>query len=454
MNFKLRIKYRKGAYLPVLLLASTLFLAYATALITFAVANVRTADLHNKKITASSIAEAGVNYYMWHLAHNDGDFCDGQACTGSAPYGPFTHNYTDQSGKVLGSYDLFITPPATGEATTTVKSVGKVNGISPQKTIVAEISMPFFSKYTMLTNGTQLWVGPNEKITGTLHINNSGVYNEGEITGDASSTESTYSSWNWGTQPGIAGPGIFGGDKLYPVPPIDFNQVTVDIANLKTKSQDANGAYYGSSRQKGYHVTLRANDYSVATVRTYDSTGLNITREDTSRTYTYPSNGILFFQDNIWIEGTVQDKKITVVAADPAESGSQMKRIVIPNPVKYTYYNGRDKIGLITQTDILLTRNAPSNMEIDAAMIARDGVIRINSYCSPSATCLSDQKNYIKVYGSMAHNSGLDWTWDYGGGKWSGYKTTETVIDPYNVINPPPEFPKTGSYSILSWREE
>lgn len=32
----------------------------------------------------------------------------------------------------------------------------------------------------------------SEKIDGSVHVNYNGLYNEGEITGDASSTETTY----------------------------------------------------------------------------------------------------------------------------------------------------------------------------------------------------------------------------------------------------------------------
>ncbi|MCL5410269.1 MAG: hypothetical protein M1324_00220 [Patescibacteria group bacterium] len=463
INIKLKVskirisRRRRGSYLPVILMASVLFLAFATAIITLSMSNVKIANLHNKKITSMSIAEAGINYYLWHLSHDNEDYCDGQTCGGTIPYGPYQHNYTDEAGNILGTYELFITPPTPGQSFVTVKSVGKVNGKSPTRTIITTIGMPSFTKYTLLVNGEQLWVGPNEKITGTVHVNGSGMYNEGEITGDASSTESTYQSWNWGTQPGVAGSGIFGGSKLYPVTPVDFNQVDVDIKTIRddTKTNDPSNYYDNApSGSNGYHVVLKTDSYDLYKVTKYSNTGLNIINETLLGNHNYPQAGIIFLEDNVWINGTINGQKITVIAADPEKSGNQRKRIIVPDLIKYTNYDGSDKIGLITQTDILLTRNAPSIMEIDAAMIAKDGEIKINSYCNPSQTCSSDQKTKIKVYGSMAHNTGLIWTYDYGGGKWSGYNQTETVIDQHNVLNPPPKFPLTGTYVILSWREE
>lgn len=446
--FKLGFPRRsQGMYLPVILIASILFIAFASAIITLSMSNVKIANLHNKKITSMGIAEAGLNYYLWHLSHNNTDYCDGNPCSGSAPYGPFLHDYKDESGTSLGTFEIYVTPPQSNGSVTTVKSVGKVNGKSPVRTIISTIGMPSFAKYTLMINGKQLWVGPGEKIEGTVHVNGSGLYNQGEITGDASSTEKTYNGW-FGSQPGVAGPGIFGGAKLYPVPPIDFNQINVDILNIRNATRDlGEGDYYDSSGSKGYHVVLKANQYELWRVTKYDNSGYNITQENLLGTHNYPDKGVIFVEDNLWVEGTIQNQKVTLVAADPEANGGQKKRIIIPNLVKYTNYDGSDKIGLITQTDILLTRNAPNNMEIDAAMIAKEGEIRIDPY-------KYEHKGNMKVYGSMAHTTGLVWTYDYGGGLWSGYHTTQTIIDTHNVLNPPPKFPLTGTYSILSWREE
>lgn len=445
-------KRRRGSFLPVVMMSSVLFLAFATAIITLSMSNVKIANLHNKKITSMSIAEAGINYYLWHLAHNNTDYCDGQVCDTNETHGPYNHSYTDASGRVLGTYDLYITPPSPGNSLITVKSIGKVNGVSPRRTIVATIGMPSFTKYTLLTNNRELWIGDREKIDGSVFVNHSGVRNDGEATGDVSSSESTYTSQMFGgNHPGIWGSGKFGGAKLFPVPPIDFNQLNVDFLNIRNESKlSPLDSYYDASGpgNVGYHITLKNDNYEITTVKKFDNTGLFILKEDAPVTHSYPATGIIYCEDDVWIEGTINNKKITVIAADPEASGGQKKRMVISNPIKYTSYDGSDKIGLLTQTNILLNQNAPDNMEIDAAMIAKDGSIKINQY--------NQVKNNIKVYGSMAHNNGLIWSYSYSGSSVviSGYKTTETIMDRHNVLNPPPKFPLTGTYAILSWREE
>lgn len=450
--------------MPIILLAGTLFLAYAAGLAGFAIANTKMAALHNNKITAMSIAEAGINYYMWHLAHNPDDFCDGATCSGSGPFGPYSHTFKDQTGQEIGTYELTITPPTLGDATVLIRSVGRVRGTTPKKTIVAQLGMPSFTKYTLLVNQSELWIGNNETINGSVFVNGSGMRMDGSISGNASSTEETYQS-TWGEKPGIwthpdyLSTAFFGGDKSFPVPPVDFNKLAVDMTNIRNEARDINeGDYYGPSGVYGYHIILNESNYTICKVRNYESrttrsNHLSITSENCTGTglgiKSYPEKGVIFTEDNVWVNGTINNQRITIVAADPeASSLNQKKKIIIPDNIRYTNFDGTDKIGLITQTDILLTRDAPAQMEIDAAMIAAEGEIKIQNYSEIKAG------GKIKVYGSMAHNTGLIWTYASGNTIVAGYPTTETVMDNHNVLTPPPKFPKTGSYQILSWREE
>jgi len=450
---EINIQKKKGSYLPVILIASTLFFALAVAIVSISLSQVKLAKNHEDQVSAMEVAEAGINYYLWHLAHNNEDYCDGEECTGEGPYGPYIHDYTDQDGNTLGTYELTITPPEVAGNSVSVRSVGKVAGRDLDRVIVATLGIPSFTKYSLFVQGDQLWVGPTEKVEGTVHVNNNGMYNQGEITGDASSTETTYSGW-FGVQPGVAGPGIFGGAKLFPVPAADFNQVDINIAETRIQVRDlGDGQYIGtSSKNRGYHAVLKADEFDLFEVTSYE--GRNPTRWDILSetfvdTYSYPDSGVIFVEDNLWIEGTVANQKISFFAADPDESNiNKQKGIFIPNNLKYTYYDGTDKIGLVTQTNILVSQDAPADLEINAAMVARYGEIRINNYWQI--------KDHVRVYGSMAHNTGIIWTYGSAqtGQVYSGYRETELILDVSNVLNPPPMFPTTGSYTVMSWREE
>ena len=80
--------------------------------------NRASARKHNREM-AFQIAEAGINYYRWHLAHNKTDFQDGTSTSG-----PYLHEYQDKDGNVIGRYSLSITPPLTGSSVVTVESTG------------------------------------------------------------------------------------------------------------------------------------------------------------------------------------------------------------------------------------------------------------------------------------------------------------------------------------------
>src|SRR6202167_1941239 len=69
---------------------------------------------------ALQIAEAGADYYQWHLALFPTDYEDG---TGKA--GPYVHAYVDATTEqVIGYYSLTITPPSVGSTIVTIQSKG------------------------------------------------------------------------------------------------------------------------------------------------------------------------------------------------------------------------------------------------------------------------------------------------------------------------------------------
>src|SRR6185437_6648273 len=92
---------------------------------------------------AFNIAEAGVNYYMWHLSHSSTDYKDGQS-TPTTPdptlgYGPYTHNYVDANADTEGTFTLWINPQGNGSTIVSIRSIGKVNGSSITRTVQAQI---------------------------------------------------------------------------------------------------------------------------------------------------------------------------------------------------------------------------------------------------------------------------------------------------------------------------
>src|SRR5687767_5249345 len=102
-------KRTRGAILiPTIVFGGIAFLM-TTALFQLGVSNIRLSRQTIERERALQAAEAGIDYYRWHLAHAPNDYQDG---TG-AP-GPYVHDMKDKDGTVIGTYTLDITPPPVG----------------------------------------------------------------------------------------------------------------------------------------------------------------------------------------------------------------------------------------------------------------------------------------------------------------------------------------------------
>ena len=433
----------RGAYLPAIMMASVLFIAFATAVIAISTSNLKLTKVNERSVSNLQVAEAGVNYYMWHLSHNNTDYCDGNTCIGDPPYGPYTHQYADPSGKILGTYDLYITPPTLGESVTTVRSVGKVSNSTGDRTVTAELGMPSFARYAFLI-GTECWFGEDETTNGPVH-SNVGVHFDGINNGIVSSSSTTYTPSSQFGGDGHVHNGVWGNGGptnywVFPVPTVDFNKISVDFTNLRTKAT-SNGIHYDKSSSQGYYFRLRAdNKIDVYRVSRERTSGITTNFIETKNA---PSNGILFAEDNVWVDGTYNDK-ITIVADTP---GSGTPMIKIKDNLLYQAKDGSSSIGLVAEGNIEVPQYASNNLEIDAALLSQTGHVWY-------PYVFGAIKNNIQVYGSISTLQTWTWTWVSGSIVTSGYRTTSQTYDPYLTLNPPPEFPTTGTFAILSWREE
>lgn len=454
----------KGFTLVQVLIATVFLLSLAMILATTAVFNLNYASYVEKSYDASSIAEAGINYYLWHLAHNINDYCDGQACPTLGPdgYGPFTHSYSDSSGKVVGSYDLYILPPPANSSMTTVKSIGRINGLNKSRVLQAQLAMPSFAQYALLT-GTEIWIGQNENINGPLH-SNVGVHFDGTTDGPVTASNATYRPTAQFGGDGAIHNGVWGNGGpqsfwQFPVPQVDFNAVTADLQKIKTDAQ-ADGVYLpptnpGNPASKlGYYLELRSNkSIDVYRVTRERCTSLNRTFVGN---YPRPSNGLVYVEDNVWIQSKAGEKysdRLTIAASYLPSTPARDKTITITGDILYSAKDGSSAVGLIAQSDVKINNLAPSTLEVNAALLAQKGHSYYNSSTLTSG-CSNQVKTKITVYGAIS--SYLFWTWTYVNGSGNtidGYNTTVSTYDNYLKLNPPPSFPTTGSFSVLNFRE-
>ena len=82
-----------GIVLVYNLIVIFIFSLVMLAVLAYAVVQLRVIRSSISREQGFQIAEAGANYYQWHLAHFDSDFWDGNAST--TP-GPYIHDYIDK----------------------------------------------------------------------------------------------------------------------------------------------------------------------------------------------------------------------------------------------------------------------------------------------------------------------------------------------------------------------
>ena len=419
---------------------------------------------------AFQIAEAGVNYYEWHLAHYQSDFWDGNAST--TP-GPYIHNYIDKdTGQTIGQFSLAITPPATGSTITTLQATGYTTASPNQKrTITVRYGIPSLAQYSFLTN-SDVWIGPSESINGQF-FSNGGIRFDGTGNAPISSAKATYTCPGWSGDAAFSCPavrnGIWGAASAstksywqFPVPNIDFTSMTSDLSKMKSDAQTA-GVYLPPSGAQGYSLEFvpSNNSFNVYKVKSLksDPTGWDVNgtahNEDLDynlRVLLYnkpiPANGIIFVEDNTWVEGVVKGR-VMVAAAKLPYNAAAAPSIIIEKNLTYNAKDGTNSLGLIGQQDVLIGYLSPNNLEIDAAMIAQNGSAQIYNW--PGSI-----KNSITIYGMVG--SFGQWTWTYvnsSGSTVSGYANTNTIYDSSLLYAPPPSFPlSSDGYQQISWSSD
>ena len=86
-----KLKYNEGQLLIQVIIFGSISVYLLGAITSWAVLNIKTSRQTLSREQALQIAEAGIDYYRWHLAHASTDFQDG---TGSV--GPYIHDFRDK----------------------------------------------------------------------------------------------------------------------------------------------------------------------------------------------------------------------------------------------------------------------------------------------------------------------------------------------------------------------
>jgi hypothetical protein len=450
-------------------------ISVVAALVSWGATVLRSTQTLVSREQALQVAEAGIEYYRWHLSHAPLDYKDG---TG-AP-GPYVHQLTDTNGELVGEYSLQITPPPLGSTLVVVRSTGSASSTpNIRRTVEAEFAIPSFTGFAVVAN-EELYFSQGTEIFGPVH-SNGGIRFDGLAHNLVTSAKAQYNDtsvageFEYGVYTTIAPgdpkppvpvpprPDVFMAGRQFPIPAVDFGGLTHDLAQLKAAAQ-SDGLYIPASGKQGYHIILKTNDtFDLYKVVSLTPPGNNKCKDNQNQggwgtwsienqqfvaNYPYPSNGIIFLEDHLWIDGTIDTARLTVAVGRFPEAPGQYRNVVINTNVLYTNYDGTDSLGIVSQGDIDIGLNSDNILRIDAALVAQNG--RAARYYYSDDCGEGHQRDLLTLFGMIASHGRFGFAYTDG----TGYASRHIIYDINLLFNPPPGFPLTSNqYEMISWRE-
>ncbi len=474
---------RTRAFLLVLVLVfGAIFFVMATAFIGYVVNQGNVVRSKHAKEQALNIAEAGLNYYRWYLAHYPGDTTNGT----STP-APYVHTYADPEGDVIGEFSLEIaSSTACGEVyaidiTSTGRSYETPN---VTRTIYGRYARPTVTEYAYIINAN-VWAGSDRTIIGPYHSNgvirmdgtNNSTVTSGQETWVCDGSMSCAPGGNGSIKDGVYGNGPNDHLWSFPSPPINFTGLTVDLAAMQDKAQNGGGLYIAPSGSYGYRIRFNANGtitvYRVTNTTNYwgytQADGWKTERHVISNqslvgTYTIPQScSVIFVEDKVWLEGAVSGK-ITLAAADVDTTGVNPS-IILHNSITYT--SATSGLLAIGEQDVLVGLSVPDDMTLNGIFVAQNGRFGRNHYCTSCSESGNSRglpnsldsyvcRDSLTVNGTIVSNGreGTKWTGSGCGGYSSGFETRYNSYDRNLVADPPPLTPEVSdTYRFIEWRD-
>ncbi len=445
-----------------------------TSIIGFVVSQTKYALQVHAREQAFQIGESGIHFYRWYLAHQvEGRTAQQVAdfwATGN-PYGvaaPYEVEYVDPGGAPVGKYRIEVTPPTAGSTIVTVRSTGWTYRYPDAvRTIEVRFRRPSWSEYAVIANDNMRF-GAGTEVFGRIH-SNQGIRFDGVAHNIVTSSISAYNDPDHGggnefavhthdtptdPLPPAAVPAradVFEAGRSFPVAAVDFNGMLGDLSYMKSQAQSGvNSSRYFGNASQGRHIILKANDtFDIRTVQSFNAS-TNLINQYTGgwSNYAIPDDGVIYVENNVWLEGTVNSRRVTVVAANLISASK--KTMYLGKDVRYTNYDCSEMIGLIGQQDVEVYRDSNNVLRLDASLIAQSGRVGRSNYVGVNAL-----RDTITVNGAIASNQRYGFAWaDMLGNHVSGYQNRNLYYDNNLLYCPPPYFPTGTQYEMDLWKEQ
>ncbi len=466
---------QQGSMIIVVLIFGSILVMLFASLTGFILVQKKGATLFLTQERSLQIAEAGAEYVRWHLAHYPDDMQDGTGVPG-----PYVHTYTDPETGAVGSFSLQIGGQAQCGKVLVVEatSTGWTNDDpTTKRSVYVRIARPTVADYSYVVD-SDVYAGSDRTIIGPYH-SNGGIHMEGHNMSVVTSKVNTWKCTpSFGCSTTATVSGVYGGGNSdptlfkYPVPDIDFSTFSGNLDDMQAVAVSS-GIYLpkvsNGSNAFGYHLVLRGDGkvdiYKVTKVtNTLSTTPANqdITFPEVigawstsgggknqvaiaSSTRVIPADcGLIYVEDNVWLDGTVKGK-VSVIAN---KLGADTPDMFLDDNIYYNTNSTVDGLTAIAERNLLIPLRAPSDMTINGVFFAANGAYGRNSYDhTPSGW----QRNSLTTKGTIVSKlrTATKWT----GNPWQGFNTRYDYYDRNLAKNPPPLTPVTSQdFKYLEWR--
>jgi hypothetical protein len=474
-------KDQRGSVLAYALVIMSIVMIILVSILSYISTQLRFSLNRVEKEKAFQIAEAGVYYYRWYLAHETSgktalEINNFLQTGGPMGFSPDPVGYED-----IGEYQIVVTSPEAGSTIINVESTGWSNKVPDLKrTVRVRFRRPSWSEYIFLSDSF-INFGSESEVYGKVH-SNSGIRFDGIAHNTVSSLLPTFDDPTYGgnrqefgvhttvnpTDPGAPAypwsdgtvpdrPDVFMGGREFPVSEVSFTGIVLDLTNMKNQAQGGQGDYFDATGL-GRKINLKSDGtYDVCTVSSANSNTHTISRYYKTSgfgtctscsgaclsNHTIPDGGIIFVENNVWLEGTINNKRLSVVAAN-LSGGGDYRDIYIGisnNNLRYASFSCDNMLGLIAQRDVRVLGACPDDFIVDAALLAQGGVVGINDNGFSGKTSLT-------FNGAIA--SFLQPYFQHGN---SGFAVRFYNFDNNLLYCPPPYFPTGTEYAVDLWEE-
>jgi hypothetical protein len=431
------IRSKKGIILIASYLVIVILLIYSLIFVNRSISEKNITMRHKNLISIFYLAEAGLDRGL--------DWLRSQS---SPPSGTLAFDPLGGSQSLgEGIYSVSIDPDDNNPGTTLKRykiiSTATIGDLTKQ--LINEVRVDSYARYTWFTDtehfrwyGYRLpvWFVSGDHLEGPTQTNGHFHINEDPVfAGNVKSSDNFITFFNNGNNIDTTATS----NPPYDVP--DFQQgisLGVDQIDMPSKALDLRTAAVHDGLQLTGPTTIVLNSDGTMTVT-------NSHEKWTDENMALPINGALF------VDGG--DVNVSGVLNGRLSIGTN-RNIVVVNNITYaddprTHPASDDMLGLIAEKDVVISQNAPYNVEVDASMLALGNSFLVENWWGIPV------KGTLTLYGGIIQRErGPVGTFSSSTGqKLSGY-SKDYHYDTRLIDSPPPFYPTTGDYISLSWKEQ